>query len=129
MQKPKMKIVRFSAEDVIATSAIPGEIVTPGNPLGVGQYLTRMSEYDEYKNGTASASTVWCYLYLNDDGYLSGGSDPVAEDAWSEICYYSPYAWFNKSESTWYTEEKYLDDYNAGVDWNNNAYFGNTPTN
>ena len=94
MKNPEMKVIRFAAEDVIATSA----------PAAYRHYTTIGHEL--HQEGTMEWGNP---EYYNDLYHF------YIYDNQSESPYYEgergPYAWYEQGTGTWKSEEKFVSEY------------------
>ena len=109
MKKPYLEIVRFGAEDVIATSGGAG--ATGADSAPSGSYYTMHDELkDAYNHSRADmdpskySSVAWFSIYLNGNNYAVVEGVVASQAPWGN------YAWFNKG--TWYSNNE---GYNASI--------------
>lgn len=94
MEKAKMQVVRFNAEDVIATSALASG----------SKYWTSHTEWSQYTGEPAAASGVQKFLW---DGSQAIGYTFIEGETNGD----GYYAWYNNAEGTWGTDHQEFDYY------------------
>ena len=94
MEKAKMQVVRFSNEDVIATSV-----------LATGRkYWTSHTEWSQYTGEPATTPGVQKFFW---DGSQATGYTFIENETDGD----GYYAWFNASDGSWDTEHQEFDYY------------------
>jgi hypothetical protein len=112
MERPMMTIVRFGAEDVIATSSR----VISGNYSALG------SELQEYANKGGYVDDCDYILYDNDDLYnvifnnnrvttTYRFANPGTDSGTDQF----NYAWYNETSGNWVTDNKTYGYYNGNL--------------
>ena len=104
MNTLKLEVVRFDAEDVIATSFFNG------------RYFTTKSEWLQFdtENDEGVSDN---YIGIEGRGF---GDDPDAFWVYDEGVgpFATKYAWYDTATSQWHTNNKYSDDYWDGSSFN-----------
>lgn len=102
MKKPEMKVVRFAAEDVIATSA----------PVPYRYYTTIGHEL--HQEGTMEwGNSEYYHFYIYDNH-----SDMPLYDGER-----GPYAWYEQGTGTWQSDEKYVYEYGGKLPNGEGGYY------
>lgn len=100
MEKPRLEVVRFGAEDVIATSGTPA-VFSAAN----GNYFTIGSEYRDSGATVTNTNSNKYYSIAIENGTASSRGK-AAEDA-PTSGNYTIYAWYHEG---WYTHKLPADD-------------------
>ena len=109
IQKPILKVVRFSNGDVIATSGaglgftrLPVGDYTYYEDTIYPRYTTYKSEVDESHGRPTTGNRLRGISGIDADGSATPGGSP--DESWL-------YTWFNGADRGWYTENKTLQSY------------------